>query len=77
LTSISAKPSRSLPKYEKKLLEMWNGEEILPWREMERILRAQYFIFVRRSSLTDAEAARKLGLAPPNFYRMCKELGLK
>lgn len=44
---------------------------------MERFLRREYFTFVRRNSHTDAEAARKLGLAPPNYYRMCKELGLK
>ena len=24
-----------------------------------------------------ADAAKKLGLAPPNYYRMAKELGLK
>lgn len=59
------------------LQELWEGQDILPWREMERFLRVQYFTFVRKNSLTDAEAARKLGLAPPNYYRMCKELGLK
>ncbi len=60
-----------------KLEELWSGREILPWREMERLLRVQYFTFVRKNSQTDADAARKLGLAPPNYYRMCKELGLK
>ena len=55
----------------------WVGREIIPWRQMERFLRVEYFTFVRRNSQTDAEAARKLGLAPPNYYRMCKELGLK
>lgn len=60
-----------------KLEELWSRQEIVPWREMERFLRIQYFTFVRRNSHSDAEAARKLGLAPPNYYRMCKELGLK
>ena len=60
-----------------KLFELWDGQEIVPWKEMERFLRSQYFTFVRQNSLSDAEAARKLGLAPPNYYRMCKELGLK
>ena len=46
-------------------------------REMEGIFRKKYFTFVRKHSSSDAEAARKLGLAPPNFHRMCKELGLK
>ena len=59
------------------LEEFWNGREIVPWRQMERFLRVEYFTFVRRNSQTDAEATRKLGLAPPNYHRMCKELGLK
>jgi hypothetical protein len=32
---------------------------------------------MRDLSGSDAEAAKKLGLAPPNYYRMSKELGLK
>lgn len=55
----------------------WSAEDIRPWREMERELRSKYFTFVRQNSVSDAEAARKLGLAPPNYYRMCKELGIK
>ena len=66
-----------LVKSAERLEDLWNGQEIVPWREMERFLRVEYFLFVRRNSQTDAEAARKLGLAPPNYYRMCKELGLK
>ncbi len=46
-------------------------------REMEKKFRLEYFSFVRKHSESDAEAASKLGLAPPNYYRMCKELGLK
>ncbi len=52
-------------------------EEILTWRDMEEKIKRHYFQFVRESTSSDAEAARKLGLAPPNFHRMCKELGLK
>ena len=48
-----------------------------PLREMEAYFRRSYFEYVRTHSSSDAEAARKLGLAPPNFHRMCKELGLK
>ena len=44
---------------------------------MEKIIREKYFHFVRRNSASDTEAAKKLGLAPPNYYRMAKELGLK
>ncbi|MBD3289002.1 response regulator [candidate division KSB1 bacterium] len=52
-------------------------DEIVPWREMERQIKTEYFEIVRKNSTSDAEAARLLGLAPPNYYRMCKELGLK
>lgn len=55
----------------------WDAKNILPWRDMEKQLRAAYFTFVREQAATDADAARLLGLAPPNYHRMCKELGLK
>ncbi len=55
----------------------WSAQNILPWREMERMFKRKYFEFVRQNTSSDAEAARKLGLAPPNYHRMCKELGLK
>ncbi len=54
-----------------------NYRDILPLKEMERKFREKYFTYVRDSSESDADAAKKLGLAPPNFHRMCKELGLK
>lgn len=47
------------------------------WRQMERMVREKYFRYVRDHSTSDADAAKKLGLAPPNYHRMCKELGLK
>jgi DNA-binding NtrC family response regulator len=52
-------------------------DDIQPLRDLERSLRQKYFEFVRENSLSDAEAAKKLGLAPPNYFRMSKELGLK
>jgi DNA-binding NtrC family response regulator len=51
--------------------------KMLPWRKMERMLREKYFRYVRENSRSDAEAAKKLGLAPPNYHRMCKEMGIK
>ena len=51
--------------------------EIIPLKQMEKIIREKYFLFVRRNSSSDTEAAKKLGLAPPNYYRMAKDLGLK
>lgn len=52
-------------------------EKIVSWREMETKIKREYFKYVRKNTTSDAEAARLLGLAPPNFYRMCRELGLK
>ena len=52
-------------------------DQIIPWRQMERLVREKYFVYVREHSSSDAEAAKKLGLAPPNYHRMCKEMGLK
>jgi DNA-binding NtrC family response regulator len=52
-------------------------EGILSLKNMERNFRERYFAYVRQRSDSDSEAAKKLGLAPPNYYRMCKELGLK
>jgi len=54
-----------------------NPDEIISLKDMERLMREKYFYYVRETSSSDTEAANKLGLAPPNFYRMCKELGLK
>ncbi|MGE5437184.1 MAG: sigma-54-dependent transcriptional regulator [Syntrophothermus sp.] len=51
--------------------------DIIPLRKMEKMIREKYFIFVRENSSSDNEAASKLGLAAPNYYRMAKELGLK
>ncbi len=54
-----------------------NFGQVLPLKEIERIFRTKYFKYVRSISSSDSSAAEKLGLAPSNFYRMCKELGIK
>ncbi len=54
-----------------------SSDDIIPLKTMEKLFREKYFKFVRQNSESDTEAANKLGLAPPNFHRMCKELGLK
>ncbi|MEI7811978.1 MAG: sigma-54 dependent transcriptional regulator [Ignavibacteria bacterium] len=51
--------------------------EVVPLKQMEKLAREKYFIYVRQNSISDTEAARKLGLAPPNYHRMAKDLGLK
>jgi two-component system, NtrC family, response regulator AtoC len=53
------------------------SEDITPWKDMEHAMREKYFLWVRNRSVSDSDAAKKLGLAPPNYHRMCKELGLK
>jgi transcriptional regulator with GAF, ATPase, and Fis domain len=57
--------------------DVFNTENIISLKDMEKVLRERYFKFVRMNSSSDTEAANKLGLAPPNYYRMAKELGLK
>ncbi len=69
--------ARDFNSNEDNLVSLPNRHEILSWKEFEHAVRKKYFQFVRRNSASDAEAARLLGLAPPNYYRMCKELGLK
>lgn len=56
---------------------LFDPENILPLKEIESAFRERYFRFVREHSQSDSEAAKKLGLAPPNYHRMMKELGLK
>ena len=58
-------------------IEFGDPDSILPWKQMESEMRERYFVYVRRHSSSDADAAKKLGLAPSNYHRMCKELGLK
>ncbi len=68
----------SLRKGRKESFENYfDGNNILPLKEIEKEFRKDYFEFVRKHSTSDADAAQKLGLAPPNYHRMCKELGLK
>lgn len=54
-----------------------SSDDIIPLKTMEKLFREKYFKFVRQNSESDTEAANKLGIAPPNYHRMSKELGLK
>jgi transcriptional regulator with PAS, ATPase and Fis domain len=58
-------------------LSFKSSDGVQQLKQMEKIFREKYFKYIRMQSDSDAEAAKKLGLAPPNYYRMCKELGLK
>lgn len=68
---------QSAPLSAEPAMDIWDPANILPLRQVEKTFREKYFKFVRDNSDSDAEAARLLGLAPPNYHRMCKELGLK
>jgi DNA-binding NtrC family response regulator len=57
--------------------DVFDVSNIIFLKDMEKIVRERYFKFVRMNSTSDTEAANKLGLAPPNYYRMAKELGIK
>ncbi len=57
--------------------EFFSTSKILSLREMEIYIRQKYFQFIRENSESDSEAAKKLGLAPSNYHRMSKEIGLK
>jgi len=59
------------------LIDFGQADSLLTLRQMENVFRERYFVFVRQHSQSDAEAAKRLGLAPPNYHRMCKELGIK
>ncbi len=56
---------------------LWSPNRMRPWRDIEKSVQEKYFRFVRENTQSDAEAARVLGLAPPNYHRMCKKLGIK
>lgn len=57
--------------------DFYDSNNIEQLKDVEKKFRKEYFKFVRDNSTSDADAAVKLGLAPPNYHRMCKELGLK
>lgn len=67
------------PTYEEhsNLSEFFSKENIKPLREIEEEFRENYVKFVRNTCETDSEAAEKLGMAPSNFYRLCKKIGIK
>ena len=52
-------------------------DDIENLKNLEKEFKKEYVEFVRENSISDAEAASKLGIAPSNFHRLCKDLGLK
>lgn len=60
-----------------KLFSFDSLKSVVNLKELETEFKAQYIKYVRDKSTSDAEAASKLGIAPPNFHRLCKDLGIK
>ena len=56
--------------------DLYQGQ-VIPLKEVEKIFRKKYLSYVRSVSSSDSSAAEKLGIAPSNYHRMCKELGIK
>jgi len=54
-----------------------NEESFSKLKDAEKEFRINYCEYARKISKNDTEAALKLGLPPSNFYRLCKEIGLK
>ena len=46
-------------------------------RDLEHVVRRKYIQFVRSNSASDAEVQKNLDLLPPNYHRLCKDLGIK
>ena len=53
------------------------NDKISTLKDAEFEFRKKYTMFVRSKTETDAEASKLLGIAPSNYHRLCKELGLK
>ncbi len=57
--------------------QLFQRDSTLPLKQAEKIFREKYLLFVRNHSHSDADAAQKLNVAPSNYSRMIRELGLK
>lgn len=62
---------------QQKLFNFGILEEIPNLKKLEKDFKKEFVEYVRDNSDSDAEAAHKLGIAPSNFHRLCKDLGLK
>ena len=75
--ALSRRTDKADDFYDKEGISFVSYEDAPTLKEVEKIFRGKYFRYIRERSESDSEAAQKLGLAPPNYYRMCKELGIK
>lgn len=56
---------------------IFNKDEIIHLKDVKKIIYQEYIKFVRINSDSDADAAKKLGIAASNYSRLCTELGIK
>lgn len=64
-------------KLSKTIFNFGGLDKIKNMKNLEKEFKIEYIKYVRNNSSSDAEAAEKLGLAPSNFHRLCKDLGIK
>ncbi|MBI9071753.1 MAG: sigma-54-dependent Fis family transcriptional regulator [Melioribacteraceae bacterium] len=57
--------------------KLLDSKEIVPFQDAKKTFKNKYVKYVRDNSSSDADAAEKLGVAPPNYHRICKEVGIK
>jgi len=57
--------------------DLFNPAATRTLHEAEESFRRKYITFVRSKCTSDAEASHKLGLAPSNYSRLTKSLGIK
>lgn len=75
--SVMGGLQRSEGTKEREADDLFNSNTTRTLREAEEAFRRKYLVFVRERCASDAEASRKLGLAPSNYSRMIKSLGIK
>lgn len=72
LGNLSKKPIKSVvPEY------YFPMDEVKPLKDIEAEFRKQYIQLIMNKTDSDAEAARLLGLAPSNYHRLLKKIGIK
>ncbi len=59
------------------LEDLFDQDNIQELKIIKDIVYRKYIRFVLLHSKNDSDAAKKLGVAPSNFFRLCQQLGIK
>ncbi len=59
------------------LEDLFDQDNIQELKIIKDIVYRKYIRFVLQHSKNDSDAAKKLGVAPSNFFRLCQQLGIK